>query len=495
MSIANEPAGTWRWDIASGSVDWSAELERIYGLDPGEFGGTVEAFVAFLHPDDRERIWTLVERAIAEVDSFGWEERIVRRDGAERVLLSLGRAVAGPDGRTRELIGICHDVTERIEAQRALGRSERRVLAIIDNAPSIIAVMDLEGRYLMTNQEASRVLGLPREEIVGRPCSELFPKISERLRASDVSAAADMSPVFDDAVLEVDGERRTYACVTFTLPDEYGHPAETCTIATDVTERREREAERRERLHWEQRIGLALAEGRICAFAQPVVRLANGVPAGQELLVRMRSPAPCDELLAPAAFLPAAERYGLIQRIDVWMVAQAIELASTLPCEVNLSALTLGDVEARREIVALLSQAPGVAERLVFEITETAAAEHLDAAAEFASELAGLGCGLALDDFGTGFGSFTYLRRLPLRYLKIDASFVRGVTQSLDDRRVVRSIVGIAEQFGLLTIAEGVEDQATLELLRELGADYAQGFHLGVPAPAVLPVLARGARD
>ena len=108
---------------------------------------------------------------------------------------------------------------------------------------------------------------------------------------------------------------------------------------------------------------------------------------------------------------------------------------------------------------------------------------HLEAARAFAADVSALGCGLALDDFGTGFGSFTYLRTLPLSYLKIDISFVRSLLDSDDDRRVVQSIIGIAERFGLRTIAEGVEDEATLDLLRELGADYAQGFHLGRPAP------------
>ena len=129
------------------------------------------------------------------------------------------------------------------------------------------------------------------------------------------------------------------------------------------------------------------------------------------------------------------------------------------------------------------SAAPEAAQRIVFEITETATAEVLEAAASFAMELTSLGCGLALDDFGTGFGSFTYLRVLPLRYLKIDRSFVTELPHSLEDQHVVRSIIGIAEQFGLRTIAEGVEHAETVNLLTELGTHYVQGYHLGFPAP------------
>jgi len=198
-----------------------------------------------------------------------------------------------------------------------------------------------------------------------------------------------------------------------------------------------------------------------------------------------------DELIAPGAFLPAAERFGLIQAIDAWVVRQALAMAADRRLEVNLSAVTLCDPDARREIVGMLAAEPVAAQNIVFEITETAALDHLDAAVSFAEDITLLGCGLALDDFGTGFGSFTYLRRLPLRYLKIDMTFVSELVGSVDDRRVVQSIIGIAEQFGLRTIAEGVEDQATLDLLREMRADYVQGYHIGRPAPVQAGAVSR----
>jgi PAS domain S-box-containing protein len=479
------PFGVWRWEIPSGRVHWSDELHHIYGLRPGEFTGTVDGFLAHLHPDDRERVWGDIERAVRRLEPFVFEERILRADGQQRVLLSQGRAIAGTDGAAKAVIGICHDVTARVEAERALGLSEERMRAIIDNTPSIIAVKDLAGRYVMTNAECGRILGTPPDELVGRECADLFPGVAEQLRANDRRAAAEREAVYDEAVLMRDGEPRTYATVTFMLPDAAGLPVATCTIGTDVTERRERESERRERVGWKHSIDSALAEDRMLVFAQPVVNVATGERRWSELLLRMRAPDGDGGLVAPGAFLPAAERFGLIQGIDVWMVRQALRLAPALAPEVNLSAVTLCDPDARQEIVALLQAAPEAARSIVFEITETAAAEHLAAACEFASELTALGCGLALDDFGTGFGSFTYLRRLPLRYLKIDRSFVFDLVRSRDDRRVVKSVIGIAQQFGLRTIAEGVEDQPTLDLLRELGADYAQGFHTGHPASLV----------
>jgi PAS domain S-box-containing protein len=486
MSEAERIAGfgVWRWEIESGQVRWSEELHRIYGLRPGEFEGTVDAFLAHVRVEDRERVWKNVSRAVAAIEPFVFEERIRRADGAERVLLSQGRAIPGPDGRAAAVVGICHDVTDRAEAERALGVSEQRMRAIIDNTPSVVSVKDLSGRYTMVNAETARLLGLRPDELVGHRWVEVFPPgVAEKQLANDRMAAAEGQPVYDETVLLRDGEERTFVTVTFALPDDLGRPVETCTIGTDVTERRERETQRRQRLDWQVRIRSALHENRMAMFAQPVVDLATGDSDSYELLVRMVRADKSGPVMEPAAFLPAAERFGLVQEIDIWMVGQALRVADRVKPEVNLSAVTLCDPAAREQIVGLLRMAPGLARRIVFEITETATIEHLEAAESFASDLTALGCGLALDDFGTGFGSFTYLRRLPLRYLKIDRSFVRNLPRSASDRRVVQSVVGIADRFGLQTIAQGVEDEGTLDMVRQLGADYAQGFHLGRPGP------------
>jgi PAS domain S-box-containing protein len=480
--------GMWRWELASGRVRWSDELHRIYGLRPGEFGGTVDAFLSFLHPDDRDRVWANIARALDTLAPFVFEERIVRPDGEVRVLLSKGRVLAGSDRSPVALVGVCHDVTERARIERALGASERRMRAIMNNSPSIISVKDLAGRYLMVNAEYGRLLGLSPDEIVGQHCADLFPaEIAEAQRANDRRAVSEGEPAIGELVLDAGGERRTYLTTTFVLPDDDGFPAETCMIATDVTERHDYESARRERAAWQERITSALDEDRMVVYAQPIIDLRTGAQLSSELLVRMQTAGDRTRILAPGDFLPAAERFGFVQAIDIWMVRQATMLSGDVQPEVNLSAVTMCDPAARREILEVLSLAPEAAGRIVFEITETAAASHLEAAQAFAETIEGLGCRLALDDFGTGFGSFTYLRSLPLSFIKIDLSFVRGLVDSRQDRRVVGSIIGIAQQFGLATIAEGVEDQATQELLRELGADYAQGFFLGRPAPITIP--------
>ncbi len=224
----------------------------------------------------------------------------------------------------------------------------------------------------------------------------------------------------------------------------------------------------------------ALAEQRFILHAQPIIDLRSGRVARRELLIRMVSDD--GEIVPPGDFLPLAERFSLIGELDRWVIDQALILARRQPVNVNLSGRSVGDpriLDAVRESIS-----DGLDPRnLIFEITETAVMTDFARAREFVSALKELGCELALDDFGTGFGSFTYLKHLPARYLKIDMDFVRDINDDPTDAEIVRSIVGIAHTLGKETIAEGVENADVLQTLRELGVDYAQGFHLGSPAP------------
>jgi diguanylate cyclase (GGDEF)-like protein/PAS domain S-box-containing protein len=231
---------------------------------------------------------------------------------------------------------------------------------------------------------------------------------------------------------------------------------------------------------WLGEIRAAIEEERLVLYSQAIVPLTGGHHS-EELLVRMVGRD--GELIQPVAFVPPAEQFGLIVEIDRWVVSQALELARQgRAVEVNLSGQSLGDEPIREAVEAAV--ASGVRpELLTFEITETAAARNLDVARAFSNALSKLGCGFAIDDFGTGFGSLIYLRHLPITRVKIDTQFVREMLTIPDDERVVRAIVSTARAMGQVTVAEGVEDEATLQRLAEIGVDYAQGFHIQRPAP------------
>jgi diguanylate cyclase (GGDEF)-like protein len=235
---------------------------------------------------------------------------------------------------------------------------------------------------------------------------------------------------------------------------------------------------------WIARIRRALDEGRFVLHGQPIVDLATGRIVQHELLLRMRGKS--DDLIMPVAFLPAAENSGLIAEIDQWVIAQAAKIAAQgRPVGVNLSASSAGDPRMLDLIERELRRHATTPGNVVFETTETGVMQNMDRPTRFVQHLVSLGCNFALDDFGTGFASFTYLKLLPVRYLKIDIDFVRDVARSKRDMFVVRAIVALAGDFGQQTIAEGVEDEATAAVLRDLGVTYAQGYLYGRPRPLI----------
>ncbi len=249
---------------------------------------------------------------------------------------------------------------------------------------------------------------------------------------------------------------------------------------------------------WLERLRRALREESFVLHYQPIVSLADGRVTHFEALLRLADE-PGGRLVAPGRFLPAAERYGLVRDIDRMVLERVAALLADrrsadehgedgedgVSVAINLSALSVTDRSMLAHIkrqLALYDVDPG---RLVIEVTETAAISDMERAKAFCAGVQALGCEVALDDFGAGFGSFQYLKHLPFSYLKIDGDFIRGLTGSPEDQLVVKALVGVTRGMGRRTVAEFVGDEATLELLRDYGVDYAQGFEVGRPVCSV----------
>jgi diguanylate cyclase (GGDEF)-like protein len=218
---------------------------------------------------------------------------------------------------------------------------------------------------------------------------------------------------------------------------------------------------------------------------QPKIDLATGRLHGVEALVRWCHPE--RGMMPPVEFVPLAEHTGLVRPLTRWVVREALaqsrrwrEEGLEVSVAVNLSVRALSR-DLPRDLAALLAESNAPGEWLELEITETMVMHSPDEALEILEDLAALGIGLAIDDFGTGYSSLGYLKRLPVREIKIDRSFVTDMDRDESDRAIVRSTIDLARHLGLKVVAEGVESAAVLTDLRELGCAYAQGFHISRP--------------
>ncbi len=230
----------------------------------------------------------------------------------------------------------------------------------------------------------------------------------------------------------------------------------------------------------------AITGNRLSLASQPIHSLADGAIKRFELLLRMRGES--GELLPASAFIGVAERSGMIQELDRWVVGQALDLlgereraGTPVSLHVNLSGASLTDISVLEYIERRLDEGDADPARCTFEITQTARVENLETAAGFADRLTEFGCEVAIDDYGAGFGPFEYLKRFPFDVIKIDGAFVRDLAENDADQLTVQAIVGIARGLGKRTIAEFVENEATAQMLRAYGVDMAQGYHLGPP--------------
>ena len=251
-------------------------------------------------------------------------------------------------------------------------------------------------------------------------------------------------------------------------------------------------------LGWSGQLQGALKNDGFLLYFQPIVavnELQAGMSVGSrktpgtrlalhyEVLVRLKGAH--DEIITPGAFLPTAERFGLMTQIDIWVLKHALEKLAEIQASgrrttftINISGQTLESDSFVTLLSRLLKKHQLDAHALIFEITETSAIENIEATKRLINELRALGCRFALDDFGSGFSSFHHLKHLPVDYIKIDGQFVRGMANDPTDRAIVTSINDIAHSFGKQTVAEFVEEAETLALLQSFGVDYAQGFYI-----------------
>jgi len=248
---------------------------------------------------------------------------------------------------------------------------------------------------------------------------------------------------------------------------------------------------RHEEMIWVSRITSAVEDDRLELFYQPIITIGgqqDGAPGHYELLLRMRDEN--GELVQPDQFIPAAERYNMMSTLDRWVVRQSLDKVADRNTDsevarftlaISLAGTSLSEDRGLEFVVEELKKQKLPKGAKCFEITETAAMSNMSRVVHFMQALKKLGCKFSLDDFGSGLSSFTYLKNLPVDYIKIDGQFIRNVVDNSVDESMVRAINQVGQAMGIETIAERVENLAVLDKLAELGISYAQGYYIARP--------------
>jgi diguanylate cyclase (GGDEF)-like protein/PAS domain S-box-containing protein len=524
-----------------GEIDRANDaLVHLLGLDLEEIQR--RGLYGLVHPEDGNVFRSEIDRlARGRVGAVTVEGRLLAADGSAVWTQIAASRVRGADGRSHVLVQL-QDVTERHDSEQQLrwmadhdpltGLANRRKLENeIESHLRRTERSGPRGSLLLFDLDHFKAVNDTLGHKEGDNLLQAIAQILRgRLRASDLAVRlggdefAVLLPEGDETEARVVAESigrliRDYGASTYPeqpfrvsaslgialFSDMVPGSPESMLGAADLAlydvKQSGRDgyvfflADRHDREHelasvsWGHEIRVALDDDRLIIHAQPIRDLQTGETELYEILVRLVTRD--GQIVPPGAFLGIAERSDLIHAIDRRVVEKAVALASErrrrgspVRLAVNLSAKSLVEpslVEAIENAISADDCHPG---DLVFEITETAAVSNIKHARFLAVRLATFGCHLALDDFGAGFGSFYYLKHLPFDYLKIDGEFVRGLVDDPIDKLVIEAVVRIAQGLGKRTIAEFVENEETLEILRRSGVDLVQGYLIGRPADA-----------
>ena len=520
------------WDLASDTLEWPGATSAGLGYSPAAIV-TGRGFAERIHPEDRSLRESRLEASVGQGDLFECEYRLREESGATIWVQDRGRAELAADGAPQRIMGVLRLVTDRKVEQLRLERlanhdeltghfNRTRLREALGQAVSLSLRSGLPGAYLAIGIDK---LGTINDAFGYQTADQVIVEVGRRLdrqfRGSDVMGRVggdrfgvvltDCPPenvaTVAEKILALIGQTHIttsagpiYATVSIggacfpeqgktsfdvmtraeTALAEAKRAGRDCFVAYRIVEALQRQ--QRTDIALGEHVQRALKEDRLVFAYQPVVDSASGAVAYHECLLRMI--AEDGGVVSAAAFVPVIEQLGFIRLLDRYVLERAVSEASQHPeCSLafNISGLTATDHAWLRFLVSLLRDRPEVARQLVVEITETAALHDIQESARFVGTLRELGCRVALDDFGAGFTSFRYMQALDVDIVKIDGSFVRNLAESHDNQIFLRHLVGLADGFGLITVAECVESARDAAILRQEGVRFLQGYYFGRP--------------
>jgi diguanylate cyclase (GGDEF)-like protein len=531
---------TYEWRIDSDVLTWSANAAAVLGIRDAEAIASGRAFANLLDPANAQTRFDAVMRSGYADDGSGvpFEVQYCLRamPRTEKLWIEdTGRWFAGPDGRPLRAHGVIHVINDRHEREQQLaylsrfdgltgeinrwhltevlesrlqeavrGRSSCGFLLVaIDKLSRINEAYGYDVADEVIGAVAKRLRAKLRgEDCLGRFSGNKFGVILKDCSPDDMVVAADrlLAGLRDDVVMTSVGAVAVTATIGgVTAPRHAPNVHDILARAQETLDGAkakrpgsflayrpnvEREAMRRENVRYTDEIVTALNERRILLAYEPVVESATRRVAFYECLMRIMR---ADGTLVPAKdIVPVAERLGLVRLLDQRVLELAIgelEASRDARISLNISPASTTDPDWWARLTGLLRSHRGIAERLIVEITETAAIHDLDETRGFVTRVKDLGCQIAIDDFGAGYTSFRNLRKLGVDIVKIDGAFVQHLMRSEDDRVFVGALIELARRLGLATVAEWVQDEKAAALLTEWGCDYLQGALTGRASP------------
>ena len=538
---ADMPIGLFATDAAGGCYYTNERWQDLYGLSLEESLGN--GWTETIHPEDRSAVFAEWIQAAKEQRQFQKTFRLLRHDGSVIHVQSQAKAQRDDAGTTTHFLGFVQDVTTEVALNAEIlfqanhdhltGLFNRRAFEIClsqcvtqlreaEGPDHALLYIDLD-QFKIVNDTVGHAAGdrllvevagllkpfqshqaslarlggdefallLPncnvtRAEETAQLIIETFEvfRFQARNQQFRVGVSIGVVPLQEqnlrpNAVMQA-------ADTSCFIAKERGRNRWHTWVEDNVDTMRRNQA-----MRWVTRLQSAMDEERLVLHAQKIVPLdpAANTSLRAELLLRLREVD--GSLVMPGAFLPPAERFQLVTRLDQWVLEKTITMLGELNSldrishiALNVSGQSVVDASFLRTVDQLLSQAsPEISRRLCFEITETSVITSVTSAVTFISMVRNHGATVAIDDFGAGSASFSTLKSLQMTHLKIDGQFVTGVIDDPLDNVVVRSFVDAAAVIGLTTAAEFVESASVLERLREIGLDYAQGYFLHRPEP------------